>query len=268
MIDSISYILPFVFGVIVGSFLNVVSLRFNTGMGIGGRSKCMSCGTTLTWKELIPLFSFLFQGGSCKKCKSKISWQYPLVEFAAGAVFVLIFLIYPPLTPLTAATTLFYVIATCILIVISVYDVKHKIIPDQFVYVFALISLINLCVGGVSWFHIPSITAFVAGPLLALPFALIWLFSKGTWMGLGDAKLVLGIGWLLGISAGANAIILAFWMAAIASIIWLFVTYKRFKPRTEIPFGPYLIIGMYIVLLFKVQVIDLHLLADIARSYF
>ena len=199
--DTFSLILSFVFGTIVGSFLNVVSLRFNTGVGVNGRSKCMSCGNQLTWKELIPLLSFAYQKGSCKKCKSKISWQYPLVEFGAGVVFVMIFLTFPPLTFFSAVTTAIYIIATCLLIVISVYDIKHKIIPDSFVYSFALLSLVNLCVGGTSWSHVPSIAAFVAGPALALPFALIWLISKGTWMGLGDAKLVLGIGWFLGISS-------------------------------------------------------------------
>lgn len=265
--DSFSLIFSFVFGTIVGSFLNVVSLRFNTGTGIDGRSKCMSCGNQLTWKELIPLLSFMYQKGSCKKCKSKISWQYPLVEFSAGVIFVLIFFTFPPTSLLAAVTTAIYIIATCLLIVISVYDIKHKIIPDSFVYSFALLSLVHLGVGGTSWLHVPSVWSFVAGPLLALPFALVWLFSKGNWMGLGDAKLVLGIGWFLGISQGVNAIILSFWIAAIVSVLWLFATYKRFKPRTEIPFGPYLILGMYLVLLFGIQVIDVHILKDIVLSY-
>src|SRR3989344_606823 len=98
-------IFSFAVGAIIGSFLNVVSLRFNTGVGIGGRSKCMSCGTGLTWKELIPLVSFAAQKGSCRKCKSKISWQYPLVEFAAGAVFVLILFVYPPVSAVAAVST-------------------------------------------------------------------------------------------------------------------------------------------------------------------
>src|SRR6185369_2783346 len=86
----------FIFGTIVGSFLNVLALRFNTGMGIRGRSKCMSCSKTLTWVELIPIVSFALQRGACRSCRTKISWQYPLVEFLAGALFVLIFLLYPP----------------------------------------------------------------------------------------------------------------------------------------------------------------------------
>ena len=265
--DTLSLILSFIFGAVVGSFLNVVALRFNTGKGLGGRSMCMSCGSTLTWKELIPIFSFAAQKGSCKKCKTKISWQYPLVEFIAGAIFVLIFFVFPPTDPVTSVITLIQVIVACILVVISVYDIKHKIIPDSFVYTFAGLSLISLCVGGQSWLHMLTIESLLAGPLLALPFALLWLISKGSWMGLGDAKLTLGIGWLLGISAGINALVIAFWIAAAVSVIWLFATHKKIKPRMEIPFGPYLIIGMYLVLLFHIQVIDIHLLKELIFSY-
>ncbi|OHA16476.1 MAG: hypothetical protein A3C79_02565 [Candidatus Taylorbacteria bacterium RIFCSPHIGHO2_02_FULL_45_28] len=258
-----SLILSFVFGAIVGSFLNVVALRFNTGITLSGRSKCLSCGTSLTWKELVPIFSFAFQKGACKKCKSKISWQYPLVEFIAGVIFVLLFIVFPPVTYQAGLQTLLYIITTCLLLVISVYDIKHKIIPDQFVYAFAVIALLLLLVGGDSWWHVSGYWTLIAGPLLALPFAFLWLVSGGRWMGLGDAKLMLGIGWILGMSDGINAMILAFWMAAAVSVTWLFITYKKFKPRTEVPFGPYLILGMYLVLLFRVQVIDLYLLREI-----
>jgi prepilin signal peptidase PulO-like enzyme (type II secretory pathway) len=267
MTFTLQFILPFLFGVIIGSFLNVVSLRFNTGVGIGGRSKCMNCGSTLTWKELIPLFSFLFQKGKCKECKSNISWQYPLVEFLTGIIFVLILVQFPPTSPTTAVTTVLYLIASCLLIVMTVYDIKHKILPDPFVYTFATIALITLFVGGTSWFHTPSFSQLIAGPLLALPFALIWLFSKGTWMGLGDAKLVVGIGWMLGIAGGLNALILAFWIAAAVSVTWLLITYRKLKPRTEVPFGPYLILGMYLVLLFHVTVLDLSLIKEILTGY-
>ncbi len=265
--DTLSLILSFIFGTVVGSFLNVVALRFNTGTTIGGRSKCMSCGKQLTWIELIPVLSFVAQKGMCKKCKSKISWQYPLVEFIAGAIFVLIFFAFPPATPLAAFTTVAYILATCLLLVICVYDIKHKIIPDSFVYTFIALAFITLFVGGTSWFHGASYSSLIAGPLLALPFALLWLISKGKWMGLGDAKLILGIGWLLGLDGGINALILSFWIAAVVSVGWLLVTYKRFKPRTEVPFGPYLILGMYLVLLFGVSVLDVHMLRVILASY-
>jgi prepilin signal peptidase PulO-like enzyme (type II secretory pathway) len=265
--DPLSLVLSFIFGTIVGSFLNVVALRFNTGKGLGGRSMCMSCGKTLTWKELVPIFSFVAQKGSCRKCKSKISWQYPLVEFIAGAIFVLIFMTFPPVSALAGLTTLIQVIAACLLLVISVYDIKHKIIPDILVYTFDGLAFVSIFIGGSSWWHVPSLSMLISGPILALPFALLWLVSEGKWMGLGDAKLVLGLGWFLGISAGINAIILAFWIAAAISVIWLYAIYGKFKHKTEIPFGPYLIIGFYLVLLFGIQVLDVHLLKDVILSY-
>ena len=82
-------------------------------------------------------------------------------------------------------------------------------------------------------------------------------------MGLGDAKLVLGIGWILGLNAGVNALVLAFWIGAVVSVLWILATRTTFKPRMEIPFGPYLIVGMYIVLLFHVHVIDLSILKEL-----
>ncbi|MDE1975432.1 MAG: prepilin peptidase [Patescibacteria group bacterium] len=256
-------ILAFCFGAVIGSFLNVVSLRFNTGVGVGGRSKCMSCGKQLSWTELVPIASFLAQRGRCRKCKTRLSWQYPLVEFLAGAVFVLIFYKFPPDTYAHAATTAIYIVSSCLLLVIAAYDMKHKIIPDKFVYAFDALALVGVFVGGASVIHGPHMWTLAAGPVLALPFALIWLASKGAWMGLGDAKLTLGIGWLLGMNGGANAVIWAFWIGAAISIAWMLAAYKRFKGGIEVPFGPYLILGLYIVLFFGWQVIDLRVLAAV-----
>ena len=263
MTFAVPLILAFIFGAVIGSFLNVVSLRFNTGKGLDGRSMCMSCGTTLTWRELVPIASFIWQRGACRTCRSKISWQYPLVEFAAGAIFALVLFMYPPTSSLAALTTGIYLLESCLLLVIAAYDIRHKVIPDRFSYTFSAVALASVFLGGASWIHAPHLWTLLAGPILAAPFAFLWLVSKGSWMGLGDAKLALGIGWLLGLSGGANAIILAFWVGAIVSIVWMLTTYRRFRAGTEIPFGPYLILGLYLVLLFHIQAIDLRLLATL-----
>lgn len=254
---SLFLIFSFVLGTIIGSFLNVVSLRYNTGMTLKGRSKCFSCGKSLGWHELIPILSFVFQGGKCKNCKSKISWQYPTIEVLSGILFILIFVVFPPLDIYTGFLTLFYLLITAILIVITIYDIKHKIIPDPLVYTFAAIAFLKLFISADLSFSIPPILILLSGPILALPFALIWLVSKGKWMGLGDAKLVLGIGWVLGLWAGISAVVLAFWIGAIISVLWMYVVFRKMKTRYEIPFGPYLILGMYIVLLTGLQVIEL-----------
>ena len=253
--ESIFTLFSFILGVIIGSFLNVVALRHNSGMTLHGRSKCFSCDKKLSWYELIPVFSFIWQKGKCSECKSKISWQYPIVEILAGIIFVLIFYFYPPLSIQSSINTIFYLIVTCLLLVITVYDIKHKIIPDVWVYTFTLLSLVKMFISPELGFMIPPVLDLLAGPILAAPFAFLWYISQGKWMGLGDAKLILGIGWLLGLEAGLSAITISFWIGAIVSVIWVYVVFRKMKLRYEIPFGPYLVLGMYFVLFTGIRVI-------------
>lgn len=242
-------IISFIFGTLIGSFLNVLALRYNTGVGVRGRSKCMSCAKTLTWVELVPLFSFLFQRGACKSCKANISWQYPLVEFLAGALFVIIFMLYPPIGLTSTVVTAIQLFIVCILMIITIYDSKHKIIPDPLVYTFIIAAFILMFIGNDAQpFIIPSLWRLLAGPILALPFALFWYVSHGEWIGLGDAKLVLGIGWMLGIFYGLTALAVAVWIGAFVGLAYMAVAYRSFKHGLQIPFGPYLILGLYIVL--------------------
>src|SRR5271170_6448315 len=119
-------IVSFIYGTLIGSFLNVLALRYNTGAGVRGRSKCMSCAKTLTWIELVPLLSFAVQRGACRSCKARISWQYPLVEFLAGALFVIIFLLYPPAGLVSTAVTALQLFILSVLMVITIYDIRHK----------------------------------------------------------------------------------------------------------------------------------------------
>jgi prepilin signal peptidase PulO-like enzyme (type II secretory pathway) len=258
-------ILIFIFGTLIGSFLNVVIARYNTGMTLGGRSKCFSCDRTLRWFELVPIFSFVAQGARCRRCKSKISFQYPLIEGGVGILFALIFWYFPPVSVPAAFTSIFYLLITSILVVITVYDAKHKIIPDPLVYTFAVLVLLRLFIGPDLSFVVPNIWSILSGPLLALPFFCLWLFSRGTWMGLGDAKLMLGIGWVLGIGPGISAIVLAFWIGAIISLFWMFVVFRKFKTRYEIPFGPYLILGMYLVLFWNIQIFDIQAFIELFK---
>lgn len=174
-----------------------------------------------------------------------------------GVLFMAVFYFFPPISTYESFNTLFYLFITSLLILITIHDIKHKIIPDVFSYAFATIALAHLFITPELGFAIPTIKSLLAGPILALPFALLWLVSRGTWMGLGDAKLSLGIGWVLGISYGISAITLAFWIGAVVSLLWMAVVFRKLKTHYEIPFGPYLILGMYIVLFFGVKVIDI-----------
>lgn len=261
--DILTFSFMFLLGLVIGSFLNVVIYRFNSGKTIGGRSICLACSKTLNWYELIPVLSFLFQKGRCRGCASKISHQYPLVELVTGFVFALIASHFLPILSVYSSylfLLLYFSFVFSLLIVIAVYDIRHKIIPDSLVYFFVVVSFCSL------WFHYtgselvfvnPSLLSIFAGPILALPFALIWLFSQGKLMGLGDAKLIIGIGFLLGFSQGIAAIIIAFWIGAVASLIILLFGRFKITMKTELPFAPFLILGTFLSFIYSIDVFSL-----------
>jgi leader peptidase (prepilin peptidase)/N-methyltransferase len=180
------FIFVFILGTIIGSFLNVVIFRLNTGRTVvNGRSICMSCNKDLRWFELIPVFSFLIQSGKCRRCAGKISHQYPIVELLTGIVFALISfkflsIIYVSFFSYVLIVSI-YVFIFSLLIVIAVYDLRHKIIPDKLVFTFITISLISIFLNpslSGPLFVLPTFVAFVSGPVLALPFVCLWYFSK------------------------------------------------------------------------------------------
>lgn len=263
------FIIFFILGLIIGSFLNVVIFRLNTRESffesIGGRSACMSCRNQLSWYELIPVFSFLGLKGRCKNCKTKISLQYPLVEFITGLIFSLLF------WKLSTAggsifggqdilfftiTYVYYAVMFSLLLVIAVYDLKHKIIPDVLCFAFGILAFVGMFFFSNYGFypHIPNILEFLSGLFIASPFAFFWLISSGRWMGLGDAKLALGIGWLLGLIGALSGLVIAFWSGAIVGITLVIISKVNRKNgmgmKSEIPFAPFLVFGALLVFIF------------------
>jgi leader peptidase (prepilin peptidase)/N-methyltransferase len=248
--EPLNIFVVFVLGLLVGSFMNVVILRFGTGLSISrGRSKCFACGKGLAWYELVPLLSFFFQMGRCRGCLTKISWQYPLVELATALSFVLIYTRTLHVATAYESLVAFVLLCAffCLYIAIFVYDLRHKIIPDAFSYTAALIAL-GLIV--LEWNMTGEVDLYrvIAGPILFLFFYFFWFVSRGTWMGFGDAKLALSIGWFLGLWKGIAAILLSFWIGAIVSLLIILVQRFRTKRRklgmkSEIPFAPFILIG-------------------------
>src|SRR3989344_4279682 len=245
----------FIFGAIIGSFLNVLILRLHTGRTLGGRSFCFSCQSQLRWYELIPIVSFLFQRGHCRSCYASISFQYPLVEFTS-AVLAVTLVYYFGLT--LSALVLFLV--GCSLLAIVVYDLRHTIIPNELVYFFIFSTFCYQYFNQPQFFSWLSSLNFLAGPILFCFFAFFWLVSGGRWMGLGDAKLALGIGWVLGISLGITAVIFSFWVGAFwglgALSLSLFRRRKSLTMKSEIPFAPFLVLGLVLVALTRFSILD------------
>lgn len=258
--DTMFFFWIFLLGLIVGSFLNSISFRYNTNSSVlKGRSLCMCCGHKLSSMDLIPLFSFLFLKGRCRYCKTKLSIQYPLVEIITGLVFSLSFIRsgFP--------VAIFWWVIWSLLIVISIYDFKHKIIPDGLVYSILLISFVSLLFS----FHLEfTFINLIAGPVLFLPFAALWWFSNEKLMGLGDAKLFWATGWILGLVKSLSSLVISFWTGAIVSL-FLIGSYKIFQlnrgskgltMKSEIPFGPFIVLGIFIVYFFGFDILSLNFL--------
>lgn len=272
--DILIWFSIFIFGTIIGSFLNVVILRYGTGVSIArGKSACFSCAKNLSWYEMLPIISFIALRGKCRSCRSKISWQYPLVEFSTGLLFLATCaklngfdLLNQPsfFSVFQVISYFYYFVILSILMVITVYDLRHKIIPDTLVFALAFISLMWLVanIGLIDLFQSPYIFNLIAGPILALPFFLMWLLSRGRWIGLGDAKLALGMGWFLGLVSGVSAVILGFWIGAAVSLLLILAQKlnlrgKSLTIKSEIPFAPFLILGLLAVFFFGFDVIGL-----------
>ena len=187
-------VFTFIFGVIIGSFLNVYIYRLHTGKSLSGSSHCLSCGTSLKAYELVPLFSYLFLRGKCRTCRSLIPSRYFLVEISTGLLFVLAVLTTSDIFLVLLAWFL-----VAVLIVIFVYDLYHMIIPDEMVLTLMAVAFLHefywLILGSSVTEFAFNILASLAG---ALFFFLLWHMSEGRWIGFGDVKLVLTLGILVG----------------------------------------------------------------------
>ena len=252
-----------IFGAIIGSFLNVVVLRHGVKT-ILGRSACASCAHELEAVDLVPIVSWLALRGKCRFCGSRISAQYPLVEASTAILFGCI-----GAAPIALSLQLLALPVVALLVAISAYDILHGIIPDAWSYALAFFSLIFSLAFLGSVHELSAFTPlFLAGPASALPFAALWFVSGGRAMGLGDAKLAWGIGWLLGPLYAFVAVVLAFVIGAIVSVgILLPLSSSRFwnmlgaitptktsrklswgfTMKSEVAFGPFLAAACLIV---------------------
>jgi len=253
---TIIAVLIFILGTAIGSFLSVIIHRsYKNIKGIFiSRSICPFCKKKLKWNHLFPILSYLFLGGKCAYCKKKISPHYMLLEVLTGVVFVTIFLNWNFLTviPQTANPEffnygidwiifekfLFFLIEFSILIGIFFYDLLYKLIPD-----FLSIPAIVIAIGQGLLTGFPSPLNMLIGALaIGLFFLLQFLLSKGKWIGGGDIRLGVLMGVLLGWEMALMALVVAYIIGAIFSIILLIKgTANR---KTAIAFGPFLVIGV------------------------
>lgn len=235
----------FLLGLIVGSFLNCFIYRTETGQSfLKGRSFCPKCKHKLGVSDLFPVFSFLLLGGRCRYCKKKISWQYPLVELATGLLFLCLFIF--------DFSFLYFLIAP-VLVVVFVYDLKHYLIPEKAVYLAVAVAFLHI----IFYLRPDFLNYLFAASGAGAFFFFIVLISKGRWMGMGDISLAFLMGLVLGWPDILVALFLAFFMGAIIGVGLILASKKSLK--SEVPFGPFLVLGTFIAIFYSQQIINWYL---------
>lgn len=242
------YLISFLYGLTLGSFFNVVGLRVPLKQSIvAPRSACPNCKHQLTVLELIPVLSYLIQGGKCRQCKTAISPIYPLVELLTGLLFVSAPLVFGWTTELFVAWTLI-----SLFMIIFVSDISYMLIPDKILLVFAgLFLLERTLVPFTPWWD--SLIGAAVGFALLLFIAVV---SKGG-MGGGDIKLFA----LVGFVVGTKVMLLSFFLATIyGAIFGIFgLMFKLVKRGSPIPFGPFIAAGTLTAYYFYEEIISAYL---------
>lgn len=242
-------IAPFVFGAVVGSFLNVCIYRIPEKRSVVfPGSSCPACGKGIAFYDNIPILSYAFLGGRCRSCAAPFSFQYPLVE-VLSAVFATALFIRSG----ASAETLIYFTFVSALIVITFIDLKHRIIPD-------VISLPGIPLGFAASFVLPAmnwidsaIGALVGGGILLVIAVAYYVVAKNEGMGGGDIKLLAMIGAFLGWKAVIMTLLIASFSGSAIGLA-LMLRYGK-GSKYAIPFGPFLAAGALAYLFFGRQLI-------------
>ncbi len=251
-VDTLFSIFAFLFGTVIGSFLNVVIFRLPDKKQsiVFPASNCPQCHTPLHWYENIPVFSYLVLRGKCRTCKEKISIQYPLVELSMGLLAAALFQKFGP-----CLDFFFYFVFCAALLVIIFIDIHHQIIPD-------VITLPGIAIGFIGAFFYPIISwqqsalgiLLGGGILYGIAFA-YYLLAKRDGMGGGDIKLLAMIGAFLG---WQSLLFIIFTGSLLGSVIGIGTMVKQKKGgRTRIPFGPFLSIAALCWLFFQPYILKL-----------
>ncbi len=242
----IEAILFFIIGISIGSFLNVLVLRFNDLSTVwNSRSYCPNCKKTLAWYDLIPLFSFIFLMGKCRYCKKPISWQYPIVEFSVGLLFLILFLQFS-----ITLSLIYYLVIFSLLTVVFVYDLKTQMVPEVFVWLALILALI----GGWYFGNFTFLNMIYGGLIGGGLFALLVFVSKEKWMGSGDIKIGIILGLLLGFPNAILGLFMAFVLGSLVGLAYIQLGNKTVKDT--LPFAPFIILSTLICLFIGRAVIN------------
>ena len=243
------YLFVIILGGLWGSFANVCIYRLPLDKGVvSGRSYCPKCKKQITWKDNIPIISYLLLSGKCRKCKKPISSQYALVEFLSILFFTIIYFLYG-----ITLTTLLLMILSLSFIIIFFIDLKHFIIPNEITFSMMALGFLKSFDPNLNSLFPNYINSLIGGLLgYGIIWSIIYFYKqvrKKEGMGLGDAKLFGVIGFWFGWIAIPFIIFLSSIIALLSVVPSLLKNSRTMS--SQIPFGPYIIIGTLIYLFFE-----------------
>ena len=240
------YIIIFLYGIVIGSFLNVLIYRLPKKENIvTTRSHCMNCGYQLKWYDLVPIFSYLVLGGRCRKCKTRISVQYPIIEALNGILYLIVFYKFG-----MSVDSLLYCLLFSALLTLSVIDFRTYEIPIGINVFILLLGLVRVITDWTNW------EDYLIGFLAVSVFLyLIYIITHGRGIGGGDVKLMAVCGLVL----GWKLILLGFFLGCIIGSICHLIRMKISHADHVLAMGPYLSVGVMIVTLWGNQMINWYL---------
>jgi len=247
------YLVAFIFGLLIGSFLNVCIYRIPKGESIiFPPSSCPSCGERIRWYDNIPVISYLLLRGRCRHCGGRIPLRYPIVELLTAVLTVVILWRFG-----LSVSAFYYLILTYVLVVISFIDLDTMLVPVKLCY-FAMLAgiLLSPLVPEVSFKDSVLGASFGAGLILFI-IETYAVFTGKEGMGYGDANIMALIGAFIGWQKVLLALFIASFVGALVGIGYILLKGKNF--RVAIPFGPFLSIGGYITAIYGDRLLDWYL---------
>ncbi len=238
-----------ILGGLWGSFANVCIYRLPMNKGVvSGRSFCPKCKKLITWKDNIPVISFLFLNGKCRNCKKKISPQYIITELITIIYFLFVYYLFG----ISITTLLFFVLGLSFVIIFFI-DLKHYIIPNVLTFSLMIIGFLKSFDPNLNPIFPNFINSLIGGIFgYLIIWSIIYFYKQirnKEGMGLGDAKLLSAIGFWF----GWISIPFVIFLSSIIALLFVIPSLikKSKKLSSQIPFGPYIIIGTLIYLIFE-----------------
>lgn len=261
------YVLMFILGSVIGSFVGAMTWRMKTNRDwVRGRSECECCHHKLAVIDLIPIFSYLILGGRCRYCHKKISRSTLALELAGGSAFLVSTMLFPSmvcqewldplvsfqlLKPMLSLAIGLWLVCLTIMMALFIYDLRWRLLPNKLVFPLIVISLLLSAVMNLGLAHVSLMDWLITLGLGMLPitgvYGILYLLSRGRWIGLGDVKLGIAIGLLISWWGGVLVLFLSNLLASLASVPGLLK--RRISGASEIPFGPFLLVATYLVFL-------------------